>query len=392
MKKAQFFLLLCVAVFATGCPKYKPSVNFSNSSNFAKQVNAHFEQKQKDYFGAIAANDPTTAKLKRNELIEDALPYIDDAYTDFINDIEAGRDRTNFVADVVELSAAAATGIIKGSQRPIQIVGIALTAFKGGRRSADLNFYKEQTTAVLISKMDGNRAKVRTTILTREREGVDTYNIGAAISDIVAYYNAGTLVRAFTELQKDTAAETKQTEDNLTEAKRHAGILGAPTEEEIRVSRENAGAVDALIDAYETASDQVDAADTKLADANQRIASADPAIDKAKASTDKTKAETDKATAKTAQDAALKNLKGTYEAIEGDPALSPLLDKIPDLPGYSADFKTHLQQSLQRLKQRTATVDDYALILLQVGKVVRLNLSKDPTLNERLQTILKVNK
>jgi len=63
--------------------------------------------------------------------------------------------------------------------------------------------------------MDGNRAKVRATILTREKEAADTYPIGAAISDIVAYYNAGTLVRAFTELQKDTAVLTKQQEDNL---------------------------------------------------------------------------------------------------------------------------------------------------------------------------------
>jgi hypothetical protein len=44
---------------------------------------------------------------------------------------------------------------------------------------------------------------------------VGSYPFGAAISDIVDYYNAGTLVRAFTELQKDTADKTKQEEDNL---------------------------------------------------------------------------------------------------------------------------------------------------------------------------------
>src|SRR5205085_2072109 len=188
--------------------KYKPSVNFKDTKNFAQQVNNQFTEQQTKYFAALA-NDPTKAQMIRNELIEGALPYIDDAYTDFITDLEAGRDRENFVADVVELSASAAVGIIKGPQRSIQIIGIALTAFRGGRRSADLNFYKEQTTPILISKMDGNRARVRATILTREKEGVNTYPIGAAISDIVAYYNAGTLVRAFTELQKDTATQTQ---------------------------------------------------------------------------------------------------------------------------------------------------------------------------------------
>jgi hypothetical protein len=61
--------------------------------------------------------------------------------------------------------------------------------------------------------MDGNRAKVRATILNREKDDVASYPMGAAISDIVDYYNAGTLVRAFTELQKDTSVQTKQSED-----------------------------------------------------------------------------------------------------------------------------------------------------------------------------------
>lgn len=213
MKKIQLFLLLGV-VFATGCPKYKPSVDFKDSKNLAFRVNEHFKSKQQEYHSALGNADPETARRRRNELIEDAVPYIDIAYEDFITDLTAGRDRTNFIADVVELGTSAAIGITNG-ERPIQILGVALTAFRGGRRSADLNFFRDQSTPILITKMDGNRAKVRAAILIREREGVDTYPIGAAIGDIVAYYNAGTLVRAFTELHKDTADLTKQQEDNL---------------------------------------------------------------------------------------------------------------------------------------------------------------------------------
>lgn len=214
MKRTQLCLLLATAVFATGCPKYKPSLSFDNSKNLATQINTHFTDKQKEYFTALCGSDDATAKKKRNELIEDALPYIDVAYEDFITSLATGRDRINFIADVVELSTSAAVGITKG-ERPIQILGIVLTAFRGGRRSADLNFYKDQTTPILINKMDGNRARVLATILTREKDSVDAYPIGTAISDIVAYYNAGTLVRAFTELQKDTADQTKQLENNL---------------------------------------------------------------------------------------------------------------------------------------------------------------------------------
>src|ERR1051325_3768263 len=214
MKKIPLYLVLCIVVFSTGCPKYKPNQVDFNSSTFVGKINTYFADQQKNYRAAVNSADGPRARAIRNEILENALPYIDEVYMDFITDLQRGRDRDNFVADLVELGASAAVGITNG-ERPLQILGVALTAFRGGRRSADLNFYKEQTTPILINKMDGNRAEVRTAILTRERTSVDDYPLGAAISDIVDYYNAGTLVRAFTELQKDTAFETKQAEDNL---------------------------------------------------------------------------------------------------------------------------------------------------------------------------------
>ena len=218
MKKIQLCLLILTAAFATGCPKYRPKVDFNNKNSLVNRVNERFRDWQTDYYAALRAKDLARARTARNEMLEEALPYIDDAYINFITDIQAGRDRGNFVADLVELGTSGAIGISKG-ERAIQILGVALTAFRGGRRSADLNFYKDQSTPILITKMDGNRAKVRATILTREKGSVEDYSIGAAVSDIVDYYNAGTLVRAFTELSKDTAVQTRQAEDRVLELK-----------------------------------------------------------------------------------------------------------------------------------------------------------------------------
>ena len=374
-------------------------------------------------------------------MIDDALSYIDDAYGDFKNGLAAGRDRTNFVADLIDLGTSAAVGVTNG-ERPLQILGVALTAFRGGRRSADANFYKDQSTPILISKMNGNRARVRSLIVENQRKDIDGYRIGTAISDIVDYYNAGTLVDAFTELAGDTAVETKKAQEDLRELKRQAGIRPAPTEAEIKLSRENADAIDALVNAYVEADDKVGAADTKvskaqtdvdtathasesaasrLADATQRIANAATDADRKKAQADKSTAEQDKAKAdgdknkavekKKEADAekaaaveskntALTNLRGAYSAIEGDPALGPLLMRIPDSdPGYSDQFKATLRAQLKRVKENKAsppadkpTAEDYASILLKVGKIVRENFATDPTLNDRLQKILKVNK
>lgn len=461
MRQTQLYLLVLIAAFTTGCPKYRPSVDFNNVGTFRGRLNEHLRNEQIKYYcyrdgkdyddssnpphckgdsGSIT-DGPARAKKVRDDLIDDALSYVDDAYGDFKNGLAAGRDRTNFVADLIDLGTSAAVGITNG-ERPLQILGVALTAFRGGRRSADANFYKDQSTPILISKMDGRRAEVRSLIVENQRKDIDGYRMGAAISDIVDYYNAGTLVDAFTELSGDTAADTKKAQDDLRELKRQAGIRPAPTEAEIELSGKNAEAIDALVNAYVEADDQVGTAETKVSDAQghvnaatkesesaaariaeatQRIADApnDAARkqaqadkktaedDKAKADADKDKALDEKKQAEAGNETALKarntalgNLRGAYLAVEGDPALGPLLIKIPDSdPGYSEQFKATLRAQLKRLKENKntppsakPTAEDYASILLKVGKIVRENFATDPTLNDRLQKILKVNK
>lgn len=244
MRKIQLLFLVVPLLFATGCPKYRPKVDFNNPDGLVAKVNKRFADWQTQYHAAVARRDFDRAKTIRNDLLAEAIPYLDEAYMDFITGLQSGRDRGNFILDLVELGTAGAIGITNG-ERPIQIMGVALTAFRGGRRSADLNFYKEQSTPILINKMDGNRAKVRAVILTREKEPVDVYSIGGAISDLVDYYNAGTLVRAFTELSKDTAAQTKEAEDTVLQLK-GVPITGEATEAQRDVSVQAKQILDSL--------------------------------------------------------------------------------------------------------------------------------------------------
>lgn len=216
MKKIQLYLLLGVVVFATGCPNMEPSKNLKNKNAIASQINDYLADKQDAY---NRATDPLVKQAERNDLIEGALAMMDSNYQDYINRIEARRSTSDFIADVIELGTGAATGIAKG-ERPNQILGIALTAFRGGRKSIELNFYKQQTTPILISKMDGNRAVVYAEILQKMSRPASEYSIKAAVRDLVAYYNAGTIIRAFTELAKDTAAQTQQSEKRVLQLKR----------------------------------------------------------------------------------------------------------------------------------------------------------------------------
>jgi len=446
MRHLQISLLLIVALFATGCPKpkYRPSVSFKNPTQLIAEINEYINDQKEEYDKALVANPPDTDKAKRirNELIEGALPYIDGAYADFIADKQAGRDRDNFVLDLIDLSSAAAVGITKG-ERALQVIGVGLTAFRGGRKSADANFYKDTSMPILISKMDGNRAKVHAAILEKESKPVADYPLGAAVADIVEYYNAGTLVRAFTQLQQDTAIKTEDAESKLADIKKNLGIRAAPTAGEIKASKENSDALRALWAPFGVANTKLKTAETTIATADTDIASAGPditladqsigeataklaatktkaekataqaALDTANAAklvaetkkksgeTSKAAAEETKAAAITTRDDAFKKLQGVYQAIAADSKLSPFLEKVTDNPNLVPKRKRDLQASLDLIKENKTPETDaekeklaraYADVLGDFSKIVIDKFKDEPELNQRLQEILKANK
>lgn len=212
-------ILLAIVNFTTACPQ-GPSKQFpgtTNSKSLVQNINNYLENVQKEFDKTIKA-DPTdangAARQIRNDALDSVLAVVDDNYTNYISNIETRRSNTDFVLDVIDLGTGLATGITKG-ERPNQILGVAITAFRGGRRSAELNFYKQQTTPILITKMDDNRANVMADILEKRSQSGANYSMKAAIRDMVNYYNAGTLVRAFTELSKSTAALAQASQNRV---------------------------------------------------------------------------------------------------------------------------------------------------------------------------------
>jgi hypothetical protein len=240
MKKIYLFLLLSFVAVATGCPKVvktKPSTKFSQNT-LVTQTNSYLKNQQMAYYCAITdgkveydyskleyvckgttdTNGKEIAKRIRNEAIENGIMGVNSVYIDFIDDLNTGRSTSNFVADIIDLGTSATIGITKG-ERALQILGVALTAFRGGRKSADLNFFREQATPILINKMDDNRSTTYASILLKKDKSVDEYPMQEAVRDIVDYYNAGTLIRAFTQLSKDTGEQANLSEKRVLSLK-----------------------------------------------------------------------------------------------------------------------------------------------------------------------------
>lgn len=251
--KTGIFLLLCFALGTlTGCPtKNRPSTKMAKPDLLAAEINSYLATSQKKYdchvqgFAYTASGSTVTcvggvpnvavfhplAQQLRDEMIEDSLGTIDSLYGDFVSDLSAGRATTNLIADIIDLGMGAAIGITNG-ERALQVLGVSLTAFRGGRNSVDLNYFKEFATPILITKMNDNRARQYAVILVNKKKPISQYGIKSALRDTVAYFNAGTLVEAFNELSVSTAVQLQESQKTVLTLKNAdpAAIVRLPLE------------------------------------------------------------------------------------------------------------------------------------------------------------------
>jgi hypothetical protein len=149
------------------------------------------------------------AENVRNETIERALFVIDANYVEWVNYLYLGRATGNFVADTVQLTTSGVIGALNGPADTLRILGVALNTFQGARSSFDLNYFDKQNTTIIVNQMDSNRSKAYKVILNKKGKDITKYSMAEAIKDMVAYYNAGTFVSAFTALSRQTAIDAK---------------------------------------------------------------------------------------------------------------------------------------------------------------------------------------
>jgi hypothetical protein len=212
MKYLVLITLALTVPFLTGCPKTKTPMPAPIRDKLIQRQIDHLTGLVTAYENAVLAGDDVNlgkARVYRNEIVHAGLILIDDNYNQFENDLFVGRATSNIGFDLTELGVAAATGITNG-ERVKTILAIALTAFKGGRKSIDMNLYRERTTEVIAQKMRGSRSKVLQGIYEGLGLPVDRYPLGAAIDDLVNYVYAGSLNSAMLELAQDAGEDAKR--------------------------------------------------------------------------------------------------------------------------------------------------------------------------------------
>lgn len=242
MKKVIFFLLLCIVVLAAGCPKTTPKqpgvfgkitdrqddflIKFDNElarydcllegrtwtqTTTVTQASGKSRTKSASTsncsgeFKMPTADQQAQARIVRNDVANQLIRFTDYNYFQFETDLYIKRATGSVLADITDTGANFAATITNGA-RAKTIINAAIIAFRGGRKSVSLHYFREQTGEILITKMQTSRNRVLKELIVQLRDkNVDEYPLDAALGDVIRYFYAGTLPRALQELQQDTS-------------------------------------------------------------------------------------------------------------------------------------------------------------------------------------------
>ncbi|MGB5484312.1 hypothetical protein [Parasphingorhabdus sp.] len=166
----------------------------------------------------------------RNRVIDHYMGLIDKQYDKYSSRLfsEGIELALGFDAAIIGLSSTAAL-----FEEVADDLATVIAGFAGIQSSINKNLYFDRTLPALIVTMDAERANVETELLRQKGSPVTEYTIEAAIRDLRRYQQAGTLMRAITNVT-ETASEEKAIAERNAKLARLAVFGCTPDAELIR--------------------------------------------------------------------------------------------------------------------------------------------------------------
>lgn len=143
------------------------------------------------------------------------MAAIDLRYLEFEAEFFDQARYAGFFATLVTLGLTGAGSVAMGPGTANILSAIA-TGVTGAREAFTREVLAERTAVALMTAMRGERAR----IALRLRQGLsgpaEAYPLGWALSDLFAYYRAGTIPGALSTVTREVGASAERAQDNLT--------------------------------------------------------------------------------------------------------------------------------------------------------------------------------
>lgn len=215
-----YFLMVAILATMTGCGTAGFPRQSYNEKKQIKQLEEVFEKPAMitRFYGMTNATEAKKTSA-RNQIITGRIALIDLNYNQFIAQFSVTKESVDFSTEVTELGLNLATTVVGGATSKT-ILGAASSGVTGGKLALDKNFFFEKTVPVLITSMNAQRKHALLPILTGIGKSTDDYPLAQALSDLDAYYFAGTFIGALQAIQADAGGKEAQADRDLNSARK----------------------------------------------------------------------------------------------------------------------------------------------------------------------------
>ena len=214
-----YFLIFTLLAVLTGCGTTGfPRQSYSPKKQI-KQLEKEFEKPGliTAYYRLSAGPETTEAvrRAARNKIIDGRLALMNLNYDQFIARFAVTKQTLDASTEITELGLNLATTAVGGATTKT-ILGAISAGVTGSKLAVDKNFFFEKTVPVLVGAMNAQRKTALAPILAGMTNNTEAYPLTRALTDLDAYYFAGTFIGALQAIQADSGAKEKQADIEIT--------------------------------------------------------------------------------------------------------------------------------------------------------------------------------
>lgn len=157
-------------------------------------------------------------KRRRNQLLTAFLYASDLSYARYERQLLNIMRQDALGASTLSIMLSTLASTIEGHADLVRSLSAANTVVTGTQAAIGRDYLMNQTLQLMLSQMRSNRARQRALILGRLGNDIDTYPICVALSDALAFEQAGTMVEALVRTTETVAAEGRQNAERVRQA------------------------------------------------------------------------------------------------------------------------------------------------------------------------------
>lgn len=151
----------------------------------------------------------TIRKSMRNKIIETRMLAIDISFSKYLDDLQKQLRRDPFFLDIISIGLTGTAALITPGTTTAVLAGVD-TALKGARQSYSNEVLIDKTLPILISQMTSERNRIRASINNNLKQSDSDYPLALGLSQLDAYYRAGTVLGAIENVRDITASDARE--------------------------------------------------------------------------------------------------------------------------------------------------------------------------------------